>query len=97
MIPAEYDEEYQGWGNEDDDLGIRFYAAGIRGLNPFNKDYVIHFYHTRFHSGERVNRSYYHKRRKEINKSNYRCRYGYEQYGKMEQLIVREIVSRGTI
>lgn len=86
-----YDERYIGWGNEDDDLGIRFYGAGISGLNPFKNDYVVHLFHERFHSDERINKRYYKKRKKEITKYAYRCEYGFEPYGASEKLIVHGI------
>jgi glycosyltransferase involved in cell wall biosynthesis len=85
-----YDEKYEGWGNEDDDLGIRFYGAGIRGINPFKKDYAVHFYHEQFHAGERVNHAYYKQRKREMNKYNFRCRCGYESIDG-EEVVVRNI------
>lgn len=54
-----YDENYIGWGNEDDDVGRRLYQAGIHGYNPFKYDYPIHLYHEPFHQNkERVNLKY---------------------------------------
>jgi glycosyltransferase involved in cell wall biosynthesis len=88
-----FDEEYEGWGNEDDDLGIRFYAAGITGLNPFKKDYAVHFFHENAHNGERVNKPYYKKRAKEVNRDNFRCRNGYENSDSREEVIVKTIKS----
>ncbi|MBA3030690.1 MAG: glycosyltransferase [Desulfobacteraceae bacterium] len=86
-----FDEKFVGWGNEDDDLGVRFYAAGIRGKNPFRKDYAIHLYHDRFHSDERANKSYQKKRMKEINRSNFRCEYGYETHDSQEEITVKTL------
>lgn len=72
-----YDENYQGWGNEDDDLGRRLYRAGITGYNPFFSQYPIHMYHEPFHiNGQRVNRDYYRKRKAEIAAGDYEARHG---------------------
>jgi len=75
-----FDEEYQGWGYEDDDLGRRLYAAGVKGFNPIKIDYAMHCYHppsTRPVSGEKsLNSPYYLKRKREISRKNYRCEYG---------------------
>ncbi len=72
-----YDENYQGWGNEDDDLGRRLYSAGIIGYNPFFRQYPIHMYHKPFHiNGKRVNRDYYRKRKAEIAAGDYRAKQG---------------------
>ena len=69
-----YDENFQGWGNEDDDLGRRLYKAGIRGKNPFYDDFPLHLYHEPFHiHGKRVNREYYHKRKKEISDGDFKA------------------------
>lgn len=40
-----FDEEYQGWGNEDDDLGARLHRAGIRGRNVFGAPLTLHLWH----------------------------------------------------
>ena len=83
-----FDEKFVGWGNEDDDLGVRFYAAGIKGKNPFKKDYAIHLWHERFHNGERINKCYQKERMKEIGRNNFRCKYGYEIHGSQEDVSV---------
>lgn len=92
-----YDENYIGWGNEDDDLGRRFHAAGVKGINPFKYDYPIHQWHKKFHEdGQRVNRDYYRRRKGEIDRNDYRCRYGYNnplgnERVEVENLNCREI------
>ncbi len=74
-----YDENYQGWGSEDDDLGRRFYKAGIHGINPFQHEFPLHLYHQPFHEGGyRVNQPYYFQRIKEINRGKYRCEFGFD-------------------
>ena len=87
-----FDEKFVGWGNEDDDLGVRFYAAGIKGKNPFKKEYAVHLYHEAFHSGERVNRSYQKERKKEITKYNYRCEHGYDEMDNADEMVTVEIL-----
>ncbi len=69
-----YDEEYRGWGNEDDDLGRRLYAATIPGRNPFKNDFAMHMYHKPNHSaGERRNLEYYTQRKQMISSGKYAC------------------------
>ncbi len=72
-----YDENFIGWGNEDDDFGRRLLAAGIRPINPFKDVYPLHHWHQEFHNnGERVNKDYYKKRKIEINKKNFSAKFG---------------------
>ena len=69
-----YDENYQGWGAEDDDLGRRLYRAGIRGRNVFHKEYPLHLYHPPNKASEKsVNLDYYNKRLDEIRKGDFRA------------------------
>ena len=86
-----YDEKFIGWGNEDDDLGIRFYAAGISGKNPFKTEYAIHLYHDRFHGNERVNKPYQKKRMKEIGPDAFRCRHGYDIHDTQDEVKVTKL------
>jgi GT2 family glycosyltransferase len=87
-----FDEKYQGWGNEDDDLGNRLYAANISGYNPFWNDYSIHLYHDLYHDGgKRVNKVYYDKQKKIIANRNYKCEYGFDNPFGDEQIKVIEV------
>ena len=62
-----FDENYEGWGNEDDDLGRRLYQIGIRGRNIFRAEFPLHLYHPMTEAREdRVNREYYRRRIHEI-------------------------------
>jgi glycosyltransferase involved in cell wall biosynthesis len=75
-----YDEEYRGWGNEDDDLGRRLYAVAIPGRNPFKNDYALHMYHEPNHgAGERRNLEYYTQRKQRISSGEYVCDKGLQQ------------------
>jgi len=72
-----FDEKYQGWGNEDDDMGRRFHAAGIAGKNPFLQEFPLHMWHEQNHQGEeRPNLHYYRQRIKHIHKGEYYCEFG---------------------
>lgn len=72
-----YDENYQAWGSEDDDLGRRLYQAGIHGINPFHHEFPLHLHHEPFHDGSRrANQEYHRQRSIEIRKGNYRCEFG---------------------
>ena len=74
-----YDEKYQGWGNEDDDMGKRLYRAGVIGKNPFYREFPLHLYHPPHHeNGERINNPYYKNRVKEIRAGDFRSKYGIE-------------------
>ena len=83
-----YDENYQGWGNEDDDLGRRLYRAGIHGKNPFYHEFPLHLYHEPNHrQGKRVNQTYYSQRLKEIKNGGYRCEHGFENPSSSEKIV----------
>ncbi|MDY4011910.1 MAG: glycosyltransferase [Fusobacterium gastrosuis] len=74
-----YDENYVGWGEEDDDFGNRLYVAGIKGKELFTSNLQLHLWHysdpTKIHS---ANEKYYYKRKKEIFKEkSYFCENGY--------------------
>lgn len=72
-----FDEEYQGWGNEDDDLGARLHRAGVGGRNPFRREFPVHLYHLPHQPGGiRANREYYRRRKREIRRGALRCRWG---------------------
>ncbi len=58
-----FDESYEGWGNEDDDLGRRLYCSGIAGRNVFYGEYPIHIYHPVYNAdGQRPNNIFYKRR-----------------------------------
>jgi GT2 family glycosyltransferase len=40
-----FDEEYVGWGNEDDDLSARLYLAGRRSGLLVNEARAVHLWH----------------------------------------------------
>lgn len=72
-----FDENYRGWGNEDDDLGRRLDAAGITGKNPFWKEYPLHMWHEPYREGtKRVNLEYYRASIERTRKGEFYCEYG---------------------
>jgi glycosyltransferase involved in cell wall biosynthesis len=84
-----YDENYQGWGNEDDDLGRRLYAAGLRGKNPFYDEFPLHLFHPPHHqNGARVNSLYHTLRSKAINRGEFRCEFGFDNPLDNEEIVV---------
>ena len=73
-----YDENYNGWGEEDDDFGNRLYVAGVKGKELKTPNMQIHLWHysdpTKKHS---MNEEYYYKRKKEIfSNKDYFCKNG---------------------
>ncbi len=70
-----FDENYVGWGWEDDDFGRRLYKNGIVGRTVFKTEFPIHLYHPVNHDGMggSVNTEYYNKRVKEIQKGDIRA------------------------
>ncbi len=62
-----FDESYEGWGNEDDDLGRRLYCSGVTGRNVFYGEYPLHIYHAVYNAGgQRPNNNFYNSRIKAI-------------------------------
>jgi glycosyltransferase involved in cell wall biosynthesis len=71
------DEEYRGWGAEDDDLGRRLHRAGVVGRNVFRDVLALHLLHPPNRSqGERPNQEYYARRVREINAGAFRADHG---------------------
>ncbi|MDD4309247.1 MAG: glycosyltransferase, partial [Candidatus Cloacimonetes bacterium] len=72
-----YDENFEGWGGEDDDLGRRLLAFGKVGFNFGYPCYPLHLYHEPNHVNfNRVNTPYTRSTIKTIGKNNYRCKSG---------------------
>ena len=71
------DEEYRGWGAEDDDLGRRLHRAGVVGRNVFREVLALHMLHPPNRAqGELPNKDYYARRVREINAGAFRARHG---------------------
>jgi hypothetical protein len=86
-----YDEQYIGWGNEDDDLYKRLFLSGVKGINPFIKDYPLHLYHEPFHvNSERVNKQYYNEKASMYTNKFFKCEFGIDNpYGEKEYEITQ--------
>lgn len=73
-----FDEQFIGWGNEDDDMGRRLHKSGIVGRNAFVDEYPIHLWHPPHHvDGERVNKEYTIKRKSQIRRGHIRPTFGF--------------------
>jgi glycosyltransferase involved in cell wall biosynthesis len=69
-----YDENFVGWGNEDDDLGRRLHRAGVHGGNPFRTEFPLHLHHPPHRAGlERPNQDYARRRLIDIAHGAYRA------------------------
>lgn len=81
-----FDEKYEGWGCEDDDLGNRFYALGLKvGIFEFN-NLVVHMWH-KSSSNKSGNDEYYKARKKVIfSKREYTCEFGCNNRLKKEEI-----------
>lgn len=77
-----FDEEYRGWGNEDDDLGHRLHKAGVAGRNAFGEVFSVHLWHPSHNpAGGRSNRELYDKKLVEIASGRVRAALGVENPG----------------
>ena len=62
-----FDENYVGWGTEDDDLGRRLYRTGVTGRTVFLHDFPLHLWHVHSTGGEdSINIPYYNRRLRQI-------------------------------
>ncbi len=57
-----FDENYVGWGAEDDDFGRRLYKNGVIGRTVFKDEFPMHLYHQFNHNGKSPNLEYYKRR-----------------------------------
>ena len=57
-----FDEAFEGWGEEDLDLGLRLHLAGWRGHTVLDRSRVLHLYHAPWEA-EPPNRAYYERPR----------------------------------
>ena len=88
-----YDENYIGWGQEDDDFGNRLTVAGINGRELITQNIQLHLWHysdpTKIHS---ANEEYYYKRKKEIfSKKDFFCKKGYEDSKIRDDIIIKTL------
>lgn len=87
-----FDENYQGWGNEDDDLGRRLYKAGITGKTAFYNEFPVHLYHPPYRIGKQnINQPYYSKRIPQIRDGQYKALAGLSNPLEDEKVSVLQI------
>ncbi|WP_320047928.1 glycosyltransferase [uncultured Ilyobacter sp.] len=87
-----FDEKYEGWGHEDDDLFNRLYKSGCISKPLFYELPPIHMWHYHETSKkESPNEEYYRQRKKEISKENYRCEYGFSNMNRNDEYEVKVI------
>ena len=88
-----YDENYIGWGQEDDDFGNRLTVAGINGKELITKNIQLHLWHysdpTKVHSS---NEEYYYKRKEEIfSEKDFYCEKGYEDSKNRDDITIKTL------
>jgi len=71
-----FDEDFQGWGCDDLDLGLRLQLAGVRGHTVEDTSRALHLYHPPAPAVS-PNRAYYGRPRH----GEYRCRSGFHKEG----------------
>lgn len=72
-----YDEDFQGWGGEDADLGYRLYAMGMKSVTFTTKPEGIHMCHPldKTKVGD-LNKTLETEKKNKINTKNYRSKFG---------------------
>ena len=88
-----YDENYVGWGQEDDDFGNRLTVAGINGKELVTQNIQLHLWHysdpTKVHSS---NEKYYYKRKEKIfSKKDFYCERGYEDSKNRDDVTIKTL------
>lgn len=79
-----FDDNYKGWGKEDDDFGNRFFKYGGETYPVSFEKFPIHMYHLGADSKkDSLNEKYYQKIKKKISKKNYKCINGF--YNSIDQ------------
>ena len=72
-----FDEEYVGWGQEDDDLGWRLYRSGVRPVALVNRALVSHIHHPPRHGDWRNGANIERYRRP---RASFRCERGLDKH-----------------
>ena len=87
-----FDEEYRGWGKEDDDISWRLYKAGLKLKHISLKYPIIHLWHYSDPSKTKgdMNENLFNQKKEKLNKNNFRCKYGYDNsYDKDEIKVIK--------
>lgn len=89
-----YDEDFEGWGGEDADLGLRLYYSGLKSVSFSTKLPAIHMCHpldpTKI-SNEDNNKTIFEKKKKDIIIGNYKCYYGLDNRKDLDGYTYEEI------
>lgn len=87
-----FDENYRGWGKEDDDFCNRFFKYGGETCCVLLKECIIHMYHKVASSkSESPNEDYYQKRKQEISKNNFRSINGYSNPIEKDSVRIKDL------
>lgn len=87
-----FDENYRGWGKEDDDFCNRFFKYGGETYCVLLKECIIHMYHRVASSkSESPNEEYYQKRKQEISKNNFKSINGYSNSTEKDSVRIKDL------
>ena len=87
-----FDENYRGWGKEDDDFCNRFFKYGGETYCVLLKECIIHMYHKVASSkSESPNEDYYQKRKQEISKNNFKSINGYSNSTEKDSVTIKDL------
>ena len=87
-----FDENYRGWGKEDDDFCNRFFKYGGETYCVLLKECIIHMYHKVASSkSESPNEDYYQKRKQEISKNNFKSINGYSNSIEKDSIRIKNL------
>lgn len=87
-----FDENYRGWGKEDDDFCNRFFKYGGETYCVLLKECIIHMYHKVASSkSESPNEDYYKKRKQEISKNNFKSINGYSNSTEKDSVTIKDL------
>ncbi|MDP0506676.1 MAG: glycosyltransferase [Fusobacterium sp. JB019] len=88
-----YDENYQGWGYEDDDFGNRLTVSKILGKEFRTELIQLHLYHKMDRSKKKsLNEDYYYERKKEIFKrKQFFCKFGLNNSLNYDRIFIKKI------
>ena len=87
-----FDENYRGWGKEDDDFCNRFFKYGGETYCVLLKECIIHMYHKVASSkSESPNEDYYQKRKQEISKNNFKSINGYSNSTEKNSVTIKDL------
>lgn len=91
-----FDDNYKGWGKEDDDFGNRFFKYGGEVYPISLSMYLLHMYHSfSLTKNDSPNEDYYQRRKKEISKKKYKCMNGFMNSSDTDEVKVKTLNMEG--